>query len=1134
MSGKYEKLTHQQHVLKLPETYIGSIEESVDELWYYCEDTNKMIKKPLTYIPGEFKIFDELIVNALDQYTRCMEKVVLDPKTSVVKNIKVNFNKETGEISVYNDGEGICVEMHEKEQVYVPELIFGSLLTSSNYTENEKKHVGGKNGYGAKLTNIFSKVFTVETGDNINKKNYKQIFYDNMTRRDEPIITPYKGKGYTQITYTPDYSRFNSGLTDDMIKIIKKRTYDMAACTDSKVSVFLNDEKLEYKNFEKYTDLYIGSKAETPRAYDKPNQRWEIVACLNPNLAFEQISFVNGIYTYKGGKHVDYIMNQISRKLSAIILKKRKINVKPMFIRENIMVFIKSVIDNPSFNSQTKECLMTNATSFGTKCEISDKFIDNLSKCGIIERALELSSIKDNKDMKKSDGKKQNRLRGVPKLEDANWAGGAKSAECTLILTEGDSAKTMAMTGLGIIGRNKYGIFPLKGKLLNVRDIKNITKLLENDEINNIKKIMGLQANKMYSNISELRYGRILVLTDQDEDGSHIKGLLFNLFQSLWPTLFKYPGFLTGMLTPIVKAKKGKESIDFYSVNDYETWKEKNNDGKGYMCKYYKGLGTSTPIEAKEYFKDFKLVTYTGNEGSDIAAIQLAFSKTLESANHRKEWLSHYNPKQTLDYTNKNVSINQFVHEDLIHFSNSDNGRSLPSGIDGLKPSQRKVLYGCIKRKLVNEIRVAQLAGYISEHCSYHHGEASLQGTIINMAQNYVGSNNINLLEPVGQFGSRILGGKDSAQPRYIHTHLSDITGKIFNKLDNPVYTYTIDDGMKVEPVFYVPVISNLLVNGSQGIGTGWATDIPQHNPLDIIRNIRKYMKGEQMEPLSPWYRGFEGSIMKDIDSDNYISKGKYEVISIKGTHVNINITELPIGTWTDKYKDFLESIIIDKSSSSAGKKQYIKNFISHSTDTKVLFEIEMDVSIFKDISDFHKTMKLVSNINTSNMVYYNSKGKITKANSALEILEQFIGVRLEYYTKRKNYLLEIMSNELSLLELKIRFIMEFIQGTIIIMNKNKNDIESQLIGRDYPKMYSGENDTLSFNYLLKMPIYNLSEEKIKEFKDSYQSKKNEYDILISKNNKELWTEDLDELETFLRENNYTTCKKLIKKKINI
>jgi DNA topoisomerase-2 len=317
-------------------------------------------------------------------------------------------------------------------------------------------------------------------------------------------------------------------------------------------------------------------------------------------------------------------------------------------------------------------------------------------------------------------------------------------------------------------------------------------------------------------------------------------------------------------------------------------------------------------------------------------------------------------------------------------------------------------------------------------------------------------------------------------------------------------------------------------VNGSYGIGTGWSTDIPQHNPLDIIRNIRKYIKGELMEPLFPWYRGFEGSIMKDTDSDNYISKGKYEVISINGNQAKINITELPIGTWTDKYKEFLESIIIDK---NAGKKQYIKNFISHSTDITVLFEIEMDTSIYEGISDFHKTMKLVSNINTSNMIYYNSKGRITKATSALEILEQFIGIRMEYYTKRKDYIIEIMSNELSLLELKIRFIMDFIDGTIVIMNKNKSNIESQLIGRDYPKMHSGENDTLNYNYLLKMPIYNLSQEKILEFKDYHKSKKNEYDILLSKNNIDLWNEDLNELETFLRDNNYTTFKKLIKKK---
>ena len=353
------------------------------------------------------------------------------------------------------------------------------------------------------------------------------------------------------------------------------------------------------------------------QVYESPNERWEVVASLNPFVNFEHVSFVNGINTYQGGKHVEYITNQICKRVAAMIKKKKKIDVKTVFIRENLMVFVKSIIDNPSFNSQTKENLTTNASKFGSKCELSDKFMEGILKCGIMEKALALNQLKDQKDLQKTDGKKQSKLRGIPKLEDANWAGTAKSAECCLILTEGDSAKTMA-TGLGIIGRDRYGVFPLKGKLMNVRDIKNVKKLQENDEINNIKKIIGLQAGKEYTSISELRYGRVMVLTDQDEDGSHIKGLLFNMFQT-WPSLFSRPGFLVGMLTPIVKAKKGSQSIDFYSLKDYNAWNELN--GKGFTTKYYKGLGTSTPAEAKEYFKNLKTVVYKGDSDDARQAI---------------------------------------------------------------------------------------------------------------------------------------------------------------------------------------------------------------------------------------------------------------------------------------------------------------------------------------------------------------------------------------------------------------------------------------------------------------------------------------------------------------------------------
>ena len=401
---EYSKLTHEEHVLKIPDTYIGDIEQNIISSWYFCNDTKRMIYDELSYIPGEYKLFDELIVNSLDQYIRLSEST--DTSIFPVKNIKITANKETGEISVYNDGEGIKVDMHPTEKMYIPELIFGELLTSSNYKEDEVKHVGGKNGYGAKLANIFSKKFTIETVDSNNKLKFAMSFFDNKTRKSKPIITSYKSKPYTKISYIPDYERFkSSGLTDDMIHIMLKRAYDLTACTNNSVNVYFNDTKLECKNFEKYINLYIGEKSESFRIHEIVNNRWELAVSLSDSMNFEQISFVNGINTIKGGKHVDYIVNQITKKMNEWIHKKKKVDVKQNFIKENLVVFIKCTVDNPSFSSQTKEFLTTNKDKFGSKCEISSKFIEQLSKSGLVERALELSSVKDLKSLKKSDGK---------------------------------------------------------------------------------------------------------------------------------------------------------------------------------------------------------------------------------------------------------------------------------------------------------------------------------------------------------------------------------------------------------------------------------------------------------------------------------------------------------------------------------------------------------------------------------------------------------------------------------------------------------------------------------------------------------------------------------------------------------
>lgn len=1140
-SQDFKKYTHVEHVLKVSDTYIGSTEEAKEEHYVYDSKNNIMKKESLTYIPGEYKIFDEILVNALDQYVRIKQKIEKGDKDLLpVKNIKVYYNLEDNSISVLNDGEGISVEKHSEENIYIPELIFGHLLTSGNYDKKEKV-TGGKNGYGGKLANIFSTKFIIETIDHWNQKKYIQEFRDNMSVKDQPKITSCKGKPYTKITYYPDLKRFGnkSKLSDDIIKLITKRTYDAAAITGQGVNIFLNDTKLECKNFEKYVELYL--EKDTPKLYQEFNNRWSVCIAVNPSQNYEQVSFVNGITTYQGGKHVDYITNQVCKKLSDYILKKKKINVKQIHIRENIFVFIRCLINDPGFNSQVKECLTTPVSKFGSKCDIDDKFIDKLAKTGLMDVAIELSTFKENKDLKKTDGKKKSTLRGIPKLDDANWAGGPKSEQCTLILTEGDSAKALAISGLSIIGRDKYGVFPLKGKVLNVKgDDKNLgKKIAENDEITNLKKILGLQSDKKYKSVKELRYGSVMLLTDQDEDGSHIKGLLFNLFQSLWPELFQLEGFNKSMLTPIVKAtnNKTKNVKSFYNLSDYNNWKELNK--KGFTIKYYKGLGTSTPKEAKEYFREMKIVNYIYQENTSNKAIELAFNKKL--ADNRKEWLSKYDKNNVLDYKNSNVTHEDFINKELSHFSNSDNRRSIPSVVDGLKISQRKIMYCGFKKKLNNEIRVAQFAGYVSENGGYHHGEASLQGAIVNMGQDFVGSNNINLLEPIGQFGSRIMGGSDSAQPRYIHTKLPKIISHIFNANDSFVLDYINDDGLLVEPEFYVPIIPMILVNGSEGIGTGWSTFVPSFNPTDIISNIKTILKKInknnniyskefineiELEELNPWYRGFIGSIVKSGDN-SYMSYGIYK----RTNNSQVEIQELPIRTWTDKYKEFLESMIIDNSKDKKKPNQCLRNYSSQCSDTKVSFTLtfasdKLDDLLYDEtrnkdgLNKFEKLFKLSSKVNTSNMVLYDRNGFLKKYKNPNDILKDFIEVRLECYVNRKNYQLKNLERELVILNARVKFILEFISGDIVIAKRSKNELIEQLVNRKYPNMDKDDiiNDSVNhstngFDYLIKMPIYNLTKERIDELNKDKDMKTEMYQNLKDKSIDRIYYDEIIELE---------------------
>jgi DNA topoisomerase-2 len=1116
----YDKMTPIEHILARPDTYIGSTKPTtqVMDVWDFDE---KIIKsKVIKYTPGFLKIFDEALVNARDA----------SETDKTCNTINIWYNKEEGYIRIFNNGDrGIPVEEHPKHKTLVPSMIFGELLTSSNYDDSQKRTTGGRNGLGSKTINIYSTSFIVEIGDANNKKHFIQEWANNMLKTDGPKVTKYSKKGsYVDITFYPEVNRFGlDNLDDDHMSLFYRRAIDIAGVSSEKIKVSFNDEKINVTNFKQYIQYYY-PKDEIYYDEDE-NGRWKVGVLYIQESNNKVISFVNSIATYKGGSHVNHVADKVIKQLVDNHIKKKNKDVKisPSILKENLVFFVNAVIENPSFDSQTKETLTTEPKEFGSKYEPTESFIKKLAKCGIVEQVLDYAKFKESKDLKKNDGKKQKTLHGIPKLDDANEAGGRNSTKCALILTEGDSAKATAVAGLSVIGRDYFGVFPLKGKMLNVREAS-VKQLTENEEISNLKKIMGLRQGCKYDNdedFASLRYGSIIILTDADVDGSHIKGLVMNMFHSIWPELVQRDGFITSLATPIVKAFKNKDSKTFYNLTEYNDWLDGLTDTakKSWKIKYYKGLGTSTSTEAKEYFVDVnnKLIKYQwenktegkiedSNNANDNA-LTLAFQKTR--ADDRKDWLMNYDRNEILTYEERAVSYYDFIHKDLKHFSNYDNSRSIPHIMDGLKPSQRKILYGAILRGLdKEEIKVAQLAGFVSDKAAYHHGEASLMGAIIGLAQDFKGSNNINILEPLGQFGTVHMNGKDAASPRYIFTKIPTISSMIFKKVDNNILNNQKEDGMDIEPEFYAPIIPMILVNGAAGIGTGFSTDIPCFNPIEIIDNLINMIENKEtnITAMHPYWRGFMGKVEK-VAENSYETTGIYTINKNK-----LFITELPIGNCTQNYKEFLEKMYeLEQAKKSKDDKNFV-NYKEHHTDTTVSFELEFVngylETINKSAININKQFHLTSKVSINNMHLYSTKGKLTKYNTIRDIFDEYYLHRLELYAKRREFQLNELKDELDMISNKTRFILMVVNDELIISKRKRGEIEDDLEENDFKKM--GVNNT--YDYLLNMPIYQLTFEKIEELKKQKDIKETEYNKLNKMKPHDIWKDELIELKNAL------------------
>jgi DNA topoisomerase-2 len=1133
MAEQYKKHTHREHILELPDTYIGSVETAEESRWVFDAADGKMVHRKVQFNPGFYKIFDEIIVNARDALVRAQGDATRTP----VKRIDITAGEVGGRftISVKNDGDGIPIAQHETEKCWIPELIFGHLLTSSNYDKNEEKIVGGKNGYGSKTCSVFSTEFTINIRHPASGQRYEQTWRKNMSICEKPHITKDKStKGYVEVTYVPDLERFKNirekdGKTHpDTIAVLHTRAIELAALAGKDVKVTWNGEEIKTDSFEKFVRLFLKADSEKQLAYERCGPRWEVAAVLTRNLFSDEagtpddrhISFVNGINTRKGGKHVETVQRHVLGDICEAATKKKKIDVKPGQIKDTVTLFVNATIVNPSFDSQTKETLTTPAAKFGSSVTISQKFIEALIKAGVLEEAQAIMDAKTARDSKKTDGAKKRTIYGLPKLEDALWAGTARSSECTLMLTEGDSAATSAIAGLKVVGRERYGVFPLKGKLLNVKDISR-EKFNSNEELAAIKKILGLEQGKKYESVASLRYGRILIMSDQDVDGFHIRGLLMNLFHTEWPGLMRI-GFLCTLMTPLVKMTRGSETLSFYSEAELEAWRESvGAEVAGrYKSKYYKGLGTSTPAEAREWFENLSDIKYEWDEKTD-ETMNLAFSK--KQADERKEWLATYDPKRSIQPTvdesgKKHVDYTRFVHDELIHFSNADNLRSLPHVMDGLKPSQRKILFSCFKRSLKQEIRVAQLAGYVSEHAAYHHGEASLNQTITGMAQIFVGANNINLLAPVGQFGSRLMGGKDAASPRYIHTHLESIVDKIFRKEDAAILKHLEDDGDVVEPDTYLPTIPLLAINGCVGIGTGFSTDIPPHNPVQVVGLLKERLCGQKDtlsgHTLDPWWIGFRGQVERKGDKQ-WFTKGLY---TWDDAQKAVRVTELPVGTWTKDYKAYLDTLVQGASADAKEDgKVILRGFEDLYNDVDVNFTLYLEPAYYDKAKakpeEFEKRFHLTTSWKTTNMCGFDPNMNIVRYETIGDILEQFFTNRLVAYEARRQHQIGVLRDTLEELEAKRLFIKAIVERRLRIMNEEDEVVLAGLKELALPpRSDRGAPDTLgAYEYLLRMRVDRIKKRSVEEAEEEVVKAKKQLADLEGLTATKIWLGELDE-----------------------
>lgn len=1191
---EYQLLDDWEHLDKRPENIIGSIIPEVHEEhlveWGIAEgkgakasrDAIHVVVKEVEIAPALPKIFEEILQNAIDHSI----------KDDSMTNLKVtidNENPSEPQITVWNDGEGIPCYIHPKTKLHVPTMVFSKQKAGSNFHDDKERMGIGKNGYGAKATNFFSKTFDVKTLNTKMGKQFVQKFHTEIVdgkrriQASKPKITTSKRKsGFTEITFVPDLPKFGADeMTAPMIAHFESMVWDAAACTDPRVKVSLNGKVLPLKHVNHYASMLGTGNV----ASEKVGDRFEV--CVVPLAAGEErglnIGFVNGARCSQG-THVNHVRDRVAAILQKLLRKKLKNETSRVTARHTetlCHVVVRISVDKPAFESQCKREFKTSVKQYGFTWKTSDSFTKAVGKGGYLDALVQKEETKGvtdlmkvaNRDSKSTQDKMLRRsIVDIPNLRDACNAG-KKGNKCVLILAEGLSAISSAEDGLEEIGSDNFGLLPLKGKIINAKKAK-LEHIIKNTELQALVTVLGLVYGCPYDSpkhFAALRYQRVWLMMDQDVDGSHIVTLFYNwLHEYFKPLLEARPDYVCRFWTPLIRAVPKPSAPKSYDVHEFPSkveflkWKDDTEDDLNkYEIIYQKGLGTSEGTEMRRYMKNYRDHTirlgYTGAESD--AMVSLMFDD--KKSDLRKELLSNeYDAEAYVDYDMEEIPIEGFIRKEMLHFSMADNFRSIPSAIDGLKDSQRKALYTMLTKNISKRTKVAEVASTVTPTTLYEHGETSMADTVAGMAQEHTGTNNINLFYPSGKFGSRSLPPSEHAQPRYIYTYLNKIAKFIFIPDDFDVTTRRMEEERLCEPLIYVPILPFALVNGTTGIGTGWSTDIPSFNPMDLVRVQRSYIDSleagneewvEQADALKPWYAFHDGRMV--TQEGCYESRGRFTVKKREGQKLtDIHITELPVGVWTTDYVIDVKDVYmmgIDGTGKKNGKKnrkkpapdhkRFILDDQNRSTGFKVDITFVCDSSKLEQFLDgdskrgkdhprLCKALGMSSNLNRTNMhaFDFDDQHRLKKFVQVSDFYKAHGKHRVDLYKARIDYQIQVLEKDLIKLQNEARFVEEVIDDKVNLGRKRQSESFELLQGRSYasdkdiahpPKpsdcLLPVEDDDKdhTYHYLYRKPMGSMTLEKMEELSSQITKVEAQIEALKTISIYDLWRQELGKFE---------------------